>query len=171
VLFEPRMPPKVATAGHCKNDGYSLHGVALNYITQANGGSSDAQWHKTPGLADENKIKTGTDLWRYITSKKPRSEMYIDGQVCHFGRATGYGCGYIRDKNFEPPEPPNINYNDTFILVGQDDTQQGDSGGPWFLENTAYGIHHGSDGSNADRPVFMAQNYLSNLNLLVRTSN
>lgn len=160
----------VATAAHCKNGGYSLHQVGLDYITEAYGGSSDAQWHKTPSLADENKIKTGTDLWRYITSKKSRSQMYIDEQVCHYGRTTGYGCGYIRDKNFEPVEPPGINFYATFILVGNDDTEQGDSGGPWFIGNTAYGIHHGSEGNNLDRPVFMPQNYLSNINLLVRTS-
>lgn len=159
----------VTTAAHCQNNGYSLHQVGLDYVTEAYGGDSDAQWHKTPGLEDENKIKTGIDIWQYITSTKSRSAMYVDEQVCNYGRSTGFGCAYIRDKSWEPVEPPGVNFNATFILMStHKNTLSGDSGGPWFIGNTAYGIHHGDDGQ-IGRPVFMAQNYLSNLNLLIRT--
>jgi hypothetical protein len=58
-------------------------------------------------------------------------------------------------------------FNPTFIEVRDDDTLHGDSGGPLVLGNSAYGIHKMSDPST-DHPVFMAQNFLSALNLVVR---
>lgn len=90
--------------------------------------------------------------------------MIVDQGVCHYGRKSGYKCGYIESKNYQPNF---AGHNATFIEVRSADTQNGDSGGPWFLGNSAYGIHKMSD-PPTDHPVFMAQNYLSALNLVVR---
>ena len=72
--------------------------------------------------------------------------------VCHYGRVTGYGCGYIVSDNDPGCVSP---LGDMYIKVdsnpdgeGQDLSQPGDSGGPWFINYTALGTmscHQGDD--------------------------
>ena len=92
------------------------------------------------------------------------------------GITTGYGCGYIIDKNYTKQANscethPCSNYP-TWIRVhrdGVDLSTGGDSGGPWFLSNTAYGIMSAEFlGTDA---IFMAINYVpsSNLGIIVLT--
>ncbi len=42
----------------------------------------------------------------------------------------------------------------------------GDSGGPWFLATTAYGVHKGSPGSSC---VYMAIDFISPMGVYVLT--
>ncbi|MGH2711214.1 MAG: trypsin-like serine protease [Actinomycetota bacterium] len=60
----------------------------------------------------------------------------------------------------------------TFIRVDakQRFCNPGDSGGPWYSGNQAYGIHSGSGQSGSTYHCFyMAVNYLQSLNLRVMT--
>jgi hypothetical protein len=68
---------------------------------------------------------------------------------------THYGCGSLVTKSFLPSWVPNGQA--TFMQVHQASTDlctPGDSGGPVFVNNTAYGIVEGwsgpQDGSNSD---------------------
>lgn len=158
----------VTDAAHCPNSNVTLghhSGTILDHIAQKEGDSQDIQWFKTPGLNDPNQIKDDPDgSTRNITSRTDRSEMPVGGSVCHFGRSSGYGCGLIASKDFDPGP----GYHATFIRVDLDVTLAGDSGGPWFLSNSAYGTHVGiTSGTNPD-PIFMAQNYMGALNLVVK---
>lgn len=160
----------VASAAHCPNSGVKiahLSGTTLDFVDGKWNGNQDVQWFRTPGMEDSPQIKvleSGTT--RNVNSRKDRSEMSVDSMVCHFGRSTGYGCGFIDSKTYDPMYPGHPT-NSTFIRVRSDDTMTGDSGGPWFLNNAAYGIHSGST-RFSDEPFFMAQNYMDALNLVVR---
>lgn len=156
----------VTTAAHCNNGGYYLHQVLLDYVTYLYGGNHDVQWHRTPNLADNNWVKDGTGTYRLITSRTARADIVLDQGICVYGRIAEYDCGFVEKKNYQP-NIPGTPHNATFIEVRSADTFQGDSGAPWFLGNSAYGIHKMSD-PPTDNPVFMSQSYLSDLNLVVR---
>lgn len=159
----------VSTAGHCP-DSQTLqkHSLGLSVCSscQKNSDSTDVQWSTTSGLNDPNMIAYSFDgTTRNITSRTDRSEMSVGSVVFHFGKTTGYGWGDIASKSYDW-DGSGSTFNATFIRVTNDDTQDGDSGGPWFVSNSAYGTHKGS--TPADDPVFMAQNYMSALNLVVK---
>ena len=106
--------------------------------------------------------------YRSITSTKGRTSQVINEFVCKYGKTTGYACGYITDKNFAPGYVPNVNA--TFIRVhrdGVDLAQSGDSGGPWYSNQTAYGILSGENGQDG---IYMPINYVSECLLYVLTN-
>jgi hypothetical protein len=94
--------------------------------------------------------------------------MTVGGDVCHFGKTTGFKCGEIVSKSFDP-DGSGSGYNATFIRVSAPNTSGGDSGGPWFLSNSAYGTHRSTVTiGGTEYRVFMAQNYMAALNLVVK---
>lgn len=157
----------VASAAHCPNNNVTENGVTLNFVAQAWGGSQDAQWFHTPNMPDVNKIKDGGSSTRNITSRTSRSGMVVGNPVCHYGRTSGYGCGQIYSKNYNPTNQgfDDKTYDPTWIRVSCC-SEPGDSGAPWFYGNSAYGINkgHTSDGN----AIFMAQNYLDALGIRVK---
>ena len=92
--------------------------------------------------------------------------MAVGGVVCHYGRTTGFGCGEIASKTFNPNGFDSHSYNSTFIRVTSDTVDHGDSGGPYFEAQYAYGIIKGF--TSGGDPVFMAQNYMSVLGIQVK---
>jgi len=137
------------------------------------GGYYDVGWHTAPGLTITNQIKTNTagDL-RRITGTKPRATQAIGDFVCKYGVITGYTCGHISSKNVLG----NVGFPFYFTFIRVDNTagytnlsSGGDSGSPWFLTNTAYGIHHGAPQAPDDEndAIYMAINYVDGLGVSV----
>jgi hypothetical protein len=130
----------------------------------------DAQWNSAPaGVNIVNKAYDGSSA-RSITAKKTWANQVNNEFVCHYGVVTHYGCGYITDKYYTPTYIPNgLN---RFIVVhrdGVDLCSQGDSGGPWFFNNTAYGIMSGEH--NTTDAIYMAEDFLeSALSVFVLTN-
>jgi len=160
----------ITTAGHCSNT-QSYNGNSLTFESEKETGSYDIQWHTAPGYTVSNKIRTsGGGSTRDITATKSRSSQAIGNYVCKYGKTSHYTCGYISSKNFM------YQGQATYIRVdntaGYDDLSSGgDSGGPWFLSNTAYGTHVGSPGDDPNDAVYMAVNYVeSGLDVSVMTS-
>ena len=170
----------MANAGHCgDNEKLTHHStVTLNLQAQKNADSQDVQWYTTPGLDDKKQFRAWDDhSVQAVNARKHRDGMVINQTVCHYGKTTGRACGTIIDKSLDPNDIGHTGtFNATFIRVevsDADETALGDSGGPWFLYDTAYGIHKGSTPGNPDNgfdtdPYFMAQNYMSALNIQVR---
>lgn len=148
----------IATAAHCGNTQRHA-GVLLPFQRENQTGSCDIQWHTDASFTAVPKfIGRGTSNIRSVTATKPRSSQVINGYVCKYGKVTGYRCGNIETKN------ASLNYvtnsNATFIRVRRINEQLsagGDSGGPWFLNNTAYGIHSGGTTNTA---VYTAIDYV-----------
>ena len=90
-----------------------------------------------------------------------KQERTVSRRICMQVREGHFTCGYIASANLRMPGS-----SATFIWV--DNTagysnlsSGGDSGGPWFLGNDAYGTHVGSPGDDNDDAVYMAVNYIS----------
>ncbi len=163
----------ITTAGHCPNT-QSYNGNSLTFQSELYTGSYDIQWHTTSAYTVTNKIQWSSyGSTRNITGVISRSNQAIGGYVCKYGMTTGYGCGYIKSKDF------NANGASTYIWVantaGNDVlSDSGDSGAPWFLNGDAYGtmtmkITPGTNGRGTDA-VYMAADYISGLGVTVMTS-
>ncbi len=166
----------ITTAGHCSNN-QSYNGNNLPFKSENWAGSYDIQWHTAPGYTVINKIQVQSGgSTRTITAKKSRNNQNIGEYVCKYGKNTNYTCGYICSKNFNPQTQQNN--VPTFILVNNTANWPvlagpGDSGGPWFNTNTAYGTLKGgfTSGPNAGDAYYMAVNYVeSGLDVTVMTS-
>jgi streptogrisin C len=157
----------ISTAGHCA-PGQSFQGLALPFVAEWFAQSGDVQWHHACGYIDvSNEFNSGLG-YRACTGTRIRSQQAIGTYVCKWGNATGRTCGYIQSKTYGPSYVPVE--NDTFIRVngyGATLTAPGDSGGPWFVENLAYGITSGgiSDGD----AIYMAVDYFALVGAAVLT--
>ena len=132
---------RVTTAGHCGN-AQSYNGTALSYMgDQQIGPGHDEQSHKMSGATYKNWIRDdaagGT---RAITAKTIRLYQNVGDWVCHYGLATGYGCGNI----ISVASGSCGGGGSGSIGIRVDGTsydlaEGGDSGGPWFYNGVAKG--------------------------------
>lgn len=165
----------ITTAGHCANTQV-YKGKYLTYVTGLFKDYYDVQWNTAPGYTVTNQIQwSQSEKLRTITAVKNRSNQVINAYVCKYGIASFYTCGTISDKNYAPDYRDNagnkIIFTPTFIRVAPTSgynplTKLGDSGGPWYIENYAYGINSGG-GSYA---IYMAINYISHFGISVLTA-
>lgn len=156
----------VTTAGHCAN-GMSYLGNR-NLIFQHEAWNPDmiipydVQWHTSAYSVDRFQARF-YDGSRYIPvhGEKPRGYQYIGENVCKYGITTRAGCGVITSTNF----------NGTYVRVHSDLVdlgEPGDSGGPWYSGNIAYGLMTG-DIEPGNDAYYMAINYIDYLGLDVLT--
>ena len=156
----------ILTAAHCTdpaNDPITFMGTQLPFKGWAYGGSYDFQWRTAPGFTVRDLMFDGTNN-RFVRDFKGRDQQMENEYVCKHGKTTGFTCGFIDHKDFRPSEPPG-NASATFIYVRNDGgnlSSGGDSGGPWFSGNTAYGLHTDGIGDDA---AYMAIDYISFLDL------
>jgi hypothetical protein len=166
----------ITTAGHCSNS-QSYNGNSLTFQSENWGGSYDIQWHTTSAYTVTNKIQWSSNgSTRNITAAISRSYQAIGEYVCKYGMTTAYTCGYISSKNYNPGNEDN---QPTYIRVKNTAgynvlSDNGDSGGPWFLNGDAYGtmthkITPGTNGAGTDA-VYMAPDYIYGLGVTVMTS-
>ncbi len=157
----------ITTAAHCPDNQF-YNGSNLTFQSQDQAGNQDVQWHTAPGFTVTNQFNSGTGI-RNVTATRSRSNQAVGNYVCKNGRTTGYTCGNISSTTFIPNYVSNAQA--TFIRVHNNNnnnlSEAGDSGGPWFNGNTAYGIHSGGIGNDA---IYMPINYVSSLGISVLTS-
>lgn len=152
----------ISTAGHCGNS-QSLGGYALTLRGEAYSGSYDIQWHNASGHTYPNTIKVGGGT-RAITATRSRTSQTVGSQVCKQGMTTGYTCGTIATISYCASGAC------TWVQVSGNGTnlsEGGDSGGPWFSGNTAYGSHTYGMGNDS---AYMPINYVSGISVTVATS-
>jgi len=163
----------ITTAGHC-HDSQSRGSLALTYEDGDVGGSVDVQWHTAGSdYTPDNVISFGSLYHRSITSERHRSFQGAGDWVCKYGLNTGQGCGWIVTTSFRPSwegeDGEDYNWSNTWVLVRNPSRSlaaPGDSGGPWYLFNTAYGTTSASHNPSPHRrepnqAIYMAVNYLS----------
>ena len=144
----------VLTAGHCAGSVGSLatyHDTDGTFDSVEMRGkrwdsNQDFAWYRTPGL-DAAQFQSGFG-YRNVTGTILRTQM-VGGHVCHFGRTTGYSCGIVDTIRYDPPDSAcnNTPCSDRWAAVINDANIKcagGDSGGPYFNGNTAWGTHQGS---------------------------
>jgi len=161
----------VLTAAHCSNT-QSYSGSALTYQSGDITGNQDVQWHTAPGFTVTNQFDSGIGI-RSCTATESRSNQAVGDYVCKNGKTTGYACGSISSTTLAPSHVTSPSA--TFIRVNNDQgyanlSSGGDSGGPWFLDTTAYGIHSAEPSDDTGDAVYMAINYISSLGVSVLTA-
>lgn len=151
----------VLTAGHCADvQEYPDWDLPLTYVSGQVSGSRDVQFHNRHcNMRAPNEFDSGVGI-RLVTATRSRDQQVVGSQVCRYGAATPYRCGLITSKSFCPSSVSSC--SSTFIRVhptdGQPLSANGDSGGPWFADTYAYGIHSGGVGGSIDS-FYMAVNY------------
>lgn len=133
----------VLTAGHCPNYRAVPAGttVGADYPTEHRGRYGDSQWHSTTDTTT-NVIRNGSSSFRTITGQGIAS---LNSQVCNYGKTrTSASCGTVKS------QASCVQYKDQpymcrLVVVRGSFTNPGDSGGPWYISNSARGIHSGSN--------------------------
>jgi hypothetical protein len=158
----------ISTAGHCPDD-QNYQGVDLNFKAASTQNHADVQWHDKANTTWLNTVNDGDGGPRSITTKQSYSGMLHGDSVCKTGKITGYDCGIVTDLTVCPTYIQSCNA--TFVEVspysGHDLANPGDSGGPVFYENQAWGLISGESGVYM---LFMPQEYMSVLGIKVALS-
>ncbi len=130
----------ITTAGHCQDTQYWYYNnQLLPFQSGAYSGSYDIQWHTASGHTVTNRIFIGPE-YRTITAVVPRASQALQSVVCKYGRTTEYTCGTILSNTYRPSGVPNATA--TYVRMGDPNevqAQSGDSGGPVFFGQKAYG--------------------------------
>lgn len=128
----------IAFAEHCDGTIYD-DGDKLTYRDSHNGTHGDMEWRYGPDYeVDDFYAGNGSatevnrrDVSGYATP--------VEGQtLCFNGKTTHKHCQQVRKVSVCS------NGSCHLVQMGEHSTDNGDSGGPWFYGNTAYGIHKGS---------------------------
>jgi streptogrisin C len=168
----------VTTAAHCGNV-QQYNNRSLPLVGEAFSGSSDVQWHTAPELFVTNRIFDGvndavTPNYRFITATKNRDQQVVGEFVCKYGITTGQTCGTISTKTYQPGWVPSASPTYIYVTGGSVNLSEGgDSGGPWFSGDTAYGTHSGGyngAGGVLNDAIYMAIDYIAPLGVSVLTS-
>jgi hypothetical protein len=138
----------VLTAGHCSNDYDYDPDLAVagdefdtDYVDGHRGEWGDVQWHTTDDHTDFDEFYDSDDDRRELTGYR---ETISNGDFfCKYGRVTGYDCSEVDDKRFSVKDEDG--YRLKKLVVMEDAvTDDGDSGGPWFIDGLAVGVHSGT---------------------------
>ncbi|MFP3968692.1 S1 family peptidase [Actinomadura fulvescens] len=155
----------ISTAGHCasRRNTYRNHrihggstGIARKRTHQ--GASGDIAWYSRGKFSPSKSFYYDWNKSRWIHD---RSGMPGKGtRICKFGRTTGASCAKVRHANVTVSSGGRT-YQHMVIMNGGG-VRPGDSGGPWYYGNRAFGITHGYVGGTS-RSVFTPAYLLQNL--------
>lgn len=153
---------RATTAGHCGNS-QAFGGASSSFVDQWYSGSRDFQIHSLSSSHTLTaQIYDGASL-RAVTSTRTRSATIVGETLCKYGKTAGYDCGVVSTKTFNPSYVPNGNAH--FIRVNavapKKIVEPGDSGGPFFFGNRAYGYISGHGGSGSSSyGIYMSISFL-----------
>jgi hypothetical protein len=132
----------IVTAGHCADKLYYEQHL-LTWQDESVGGPHDEQWMTLSGYTVKNWIQVSDDgIYRLITSRTFKVNQPTGATVCKYGWGTDthYLCGEIATKYATGCVQ---NAAATYVRVHRnavDLSEEGDSGGPWFWINSAWGM-------------------------------
>lgn len=165
------------TAAHCPNSQtyFDFDGTvsSTTFISEIFDADQDVQWHTTPQTELPEFYADLTTTPRVLTGRRLRSSTAPGNATCHRGSASGYSCGTVQSTTYQPTFSGACNgftCTATYISVTGANLacDGGDSGGPWFNGQTAFGIHKGGS-STGPAPgqcsfaFYMSTDYLSGL--------
>lgn len=145
----------ISTAGHCGNT-QSYQGIPLSLSGEASSGNADLQWMDSASFNWSPDVWLGSSPNWPVQHRKNWANVGINDSVCRYGMMTG-GCGIILDKWYTPGYISGATAS--YGLMSGTASIGGDSGGPVYYGNTAWGIHSGVTGSG--RNIFTPHDRLS----------
>jgi len=157
----------ISTAGHCSNP-LTDDGASLTYKAGYEGTHGDFQWHTGP-QAEGDDFYSGAAAVTEANRRDVSSvgSPVVDQSLCRNGRTSHKDCQDVRKVNVCHSVYCNLVQMDAHLSA------DGDSGGPVYFGNTAYGIHQGYhyDIWPFDRELFSRADRIDNaLNLTIATS-
>ena len=126
----------ISTAAHCNDGILTYQGNSITFGSASTVAQGDVQWHKFSSavtLSNQIRIST-TPTYRAITSV---ANPVVSSFVCYFGATTNQHCGNITSVGACDGSVCNLFTADTKSVKG------GDSGGPWFFNQTGQGVTRG----------------------------
>lgn len=192
-VFDSRNLYGITTAGHCA-EPLSYGSISMPRVAEWWSGARDLQWHRSepddilfkPWARDNEPTSGGTNYYREIYAVGNRPDQVIGSLYCKYGVSTGYTCGTLQSKSFNPADPvynSPRNNSATFMRLNRSGstiiTRGGDSGGPVYNGHKALGLTKG--GWWPDSPVgcppdycgdmiYMAINYVTDVGLRIYTA-
>lgn len=168
----------VLTAAHCgDSQTYYEFGTgtsyAMTYVAGRLDADHDIQWHTTTHGEYPEFYADLTTSARILTGRRYRSSTAVGNTVCHRGKTTGYSCGQVASTTHQPTYSGACGTqtcNAVYIRVSGSELAcySGDSGGPWFNGQTAFGImksasFSGTAKGQCNYGVYMSTDYVSGL--------
>lgn len=167
----------VLTAGHCGDPQtyYEFGGTnyPMTFISEIRDADQDVQWHTTTHDEYPEFYADSTATARTLTGRRLRSSTAVGNAVCHRGSASGYSCGTVQSTTYQPTYAnacPGTTCASVWITVGGANLAcyPGDSGGPWFNCQTAFGIYKGQSSTGTapgqcNLAIYMSTDYISGL--------
>jgi hypothetical protein len=158
----------VVTAAHCPDslvyqapDGSN---VPLQFAGGWGVGHQDVQVHVGAGPAQPlfyaNRLNRSL---RRVGAARRRESTRAGDAVCHWGEGTGYTCAEVELTDYAPPgELCGGPCEPVWVTVRGPGCKSGDSGGPVFSGNVAFGILKGGSGisSRCNFYYYMSLDYL-----------
>lgn len=125
-------PNALMTAAHCGNSQTYTGGIALSF--RAESSTRDVQWHSSSSQTASPSFYSNSGVLSFVGGK---ANPVVGQTLCKYGKTTGRTCDttYLDDQCRD-------SYCDMMTMTHRY-ASGGDSGGPWFSGNTAYGIHSG----------------------------
>jgi len=160
----------ITTAAHCPDqltyiDQNGNSSATLPMIGSWGAGYRDVQIN---GSADSPQplfyANRGAGALRAVDTWRPVASTRAGDFVCHYGESSGYSCATVELTDYAPPGAlcggP---CSPTWVTVTGPSCKQGDSGGPVFSSNVAFGLAKGINRDDSGRCLFyyyMSTDYL-----------
>ncbi len=167
----------VLTAAHCEgmNTYYNPSGTTHPLdiaVGEVKDSDQDVEVHTSSAVERAEFYADSTAAARTLTGRRLRSSTAVGDQVCHRGETTGYSCGTVELTNYAPTYAGACGTQTcapVWVKVQGGPTTacyQGDSGGPVFASQTAFGLLKGTAASGAGAGqcsyfIYMSTDYIS----------
>ncbi|MDQ3074386.1 MAG: S1 family peptidase [Pseudomonadota bacterium] len=150
----------IATAAHCPDDLVYKNPdggtIPLTFAGQWGARTQDVQINIGPSpqppifYADRRH-----GALRTLAAARSRLSTRAGEWLCHYGESSGYSCAEVELTNFAPPGRLCAGAcAPTWVTVRTNDCRSGDSGGPVFSGDVAFGITKGGSGGRGTRCNF-----------------
>ena len=159
----------VATAAHCPDeltyvDRDGTH-VTLPMIGSWGAGYQDVQINGSPDSPDPFFYSNrGAGTLRRLVSWRNVASTRAGDFVCHYGESSGYSCATVELTDYAPPgDLCGGPCSPTWVTVKGPSCVPGDSGGPVFSGEIAFGIAKGVNRASSGQCLFyyyMSTDYL-----------
>lgn len=127
----------ISTAGHCPND-LTDDGVSLTFKKEHEDDYGDFQWH-TGSQTHSDDFYAGSSSSSEVNLRDVTSvgTPCVGMTLCRNGRVSNRDCQQVRKLDSCNGDACKL------VQMGARQAAPGDSGGPVYWENTAYGLHQG----------------------------
>lgn len=139
--------PGISTAGHCTGLNQVLHiGDAVHSTTRIGEHRQwgDMEWHTTPVAEPDDFYRDCCNI-HDVSSIKPRGQIAIGNILCSYGRTSEVRDCSLRVQDVSQSCTNDDVFYDRLVLMNglTPIRQGGDSGGPWYFGNQAWGLIKG----------------------------